>query len=169
MTTKELARSVYNRMLELRDEISSSIERNGLRASGRTQDSLRVYVDGDVVTLEGRAFFSALQYGSAPWSGKTGIKCTYDEFKSIIRDWAQAKGLNFGQAKEHERTIGAITMSIIRNGSKVFRKSERLDVYDTLITDALLDMGDQLQLVVASEVDVVVDKWAKNTMLNKKA
>lgn len=172
MTTKELANaltgSVYNRMVQLRDEISESIERNGLRASGRTQDSLRVYVDGDVVTLEGRAFFSALQYGSAPWSGRTGVKCTYDEFKAIIRDWAQAKGLNFGQAKEHERTIGAITMSIIKRGSKVHRLGERLDVYDTLITDALLDMGDQLQLVVASEVDVVVDKWAKNTMLNKK-
>lgn len=173
MTTKELANaltgSVYNRMVQLRDEISESIERNGLRASGRTQGSLRVHVDGDVVTLEGRAFFSALQYGSAPWSGRTGVKCTYEEFKAIIRDWAQAKGLNFGQAKEHERTIAAITMSIIRNGSKVFRKGERLDVYDTLITDTLLDMGDQVQMVVANEVDVAIDKWAKNTMLQKKA
>ena len=83
-----LTGTAYNRIVQLRDEIRAAIASKGLRASGRTQDSLRIHVDGDVVTLEGRAFFSALQYGSAPWSGRTGIKCTYEEFKGIIRDWS---------------------------------------------------------------------------------
>lgn len=166
MTTKELANaltgSVYNRMLQLRDEISESIERNGLRASGRTQDSLRVHVDGDVVTLEGRAFFPALQYGSSEWTGKTGIRCTYEEFREIIRQWASDKGLNFGQAKEHEKTIEAITHSIIRRGTKVYRTKQHLDVYDTVIENAVKDIGEQLQLVQAKAIDVVIDQWKKN-------
>ena len=168
MTTNELAAAltgtVYNRMVQLRDEIRESIDRNGLRASGRTQDSLRVYVDGKTVILEGRAFFSALQYGSSEWSGKTGIKCTFDEFREIIRQWVQDKGLNFGQAREHNKAVDAITMSIIRRGTKVYRTKQRLDVYDTLITEALLDMGDQLQLIEAKAVDVVIDQWAKSRL-----
>ena len=165
MNTTDLAKTltgtVYNRVVQLRDEIRESIESHGLRASGRTQDSLRVYVDGNKVILEGRAFFAALQNGSSNWTGKTGVKCTVGEFREIIRQWAQDKGLNFGQAREHEKTIDAITMSIIRNGSKLYRTGQRLDVYDTLITEALLDIGEQLQLVQAKAVDVVIDKWAK--------
>ena len=158
----KLTSTAYNRVVQLRDEIREAISKMGLRASGRTQDSLRVYVDGNQVMLEGRAFFSALQYGSAKWTGATGVRCTFEEFRAIIRDWVQAKGLNFGQHKEHERAISAITMSIIRNGTKLHREGRRLDVYDTLITEALLDIGEQMQLVTAEAVDVVIDKWAKN-------
>lgn len=158
----QLTGTAYNRIVQLRDEIREEISKKGLRASGRTQDSLRVYVDGNTVVLEGRAFFPALQYGSSAWKGTTGIRCTFNEFKAIIRDWVRDKGLNFGQHKEHERVVGAITASIIRNGTKVHREGQRLDVYDTLINEALLDLGEQLQLVTAEAVDVVIDQWAKN-------
>lgn len=157
-----LTSTAYNRIVQLRDEIREAIAAKGLRASGRTQDSLRVYVEGNTVVLEGRAFFSALQYGSSPWTGRTGVRCTFQEFKQIIYQWATDKGLNLGQAREFDRAIGAITMSIIKRGSKLHRTGQRLDVYDTLITEALLDIGEQLQLVTAEAVDVVIDKWAKN-------
>ena len=157
-----LTGTAYNRIVQLRDEIRAAIDAKGLRASGRTQDSLRVYVDGNTVVLEGRAFFSALQYGSSPWTGRTGIRCTFQEFKQIIYQWATDKGLNLGQAKEFDRAVGAITMSIIRNGSKLHRTGQRLDVYDTLINEALLDIGEKAMLVTAEAVDVVIDQWAKN-------
>lgn len=166
MTPKELSSALtgtaYNRIVQLRDEIRDAIGRMGLKASGRTQDSLKVRVDGNTVILEGRAFFPTLQYGSKPWSGATGVRCSFDEFKAIIRDWATAKGLSFGDATTHERTIGAIAMTIIRRGSKVYRSGQRLDVYDTLIDEALLDLGEQLNLINVKAVDVVIDKWAKN-------
>jgi hypothetical protein len=166
MTPKELSSALtgtaYNRIVQLRDEIRDAIGRMGLKASGRTQDSLKVRVDGNTVILEGRAFFPTLQYGLKPWSGSTGVRCTFDEFKAIIRDWATAKGLSFGDATTHERTIGAIAMTIIRRGSKVYRSGQRLDVYDTLIDEALLDLGEQLNLINVKAVDVVIDKWAKN-------
>lgn len=165
-STAELASALtgtaYNRIVQLRDEIREAIAAKGLRASGRTQDSLRVYVDGNTVVLEGRAFFSALQYGSSPWTGRTGIRCTFDEFRQIIYQWATDKGLNLGQAKEFDRAIGAITMSIIKRGSKLHRTGQRLDVYDTLINEALLDIGEKAMLVTAEAVDVVIDQWAKS-------
>lgn len=164
MNTADLASAltgtVYNRVVQLKEEISAAIATTGKRASGRTQESLKVLVDGNTVTLVGRAFFPALEYGSSNWTGKTGIHCTFAEFKEIIRAWANAKGLTFGQAKEHERAIGAITSSIIRRGTKEFRMGNYTDVYDTLITEALLDIGEKVQLITAEAVDVVVDRWA---------
>lgn len=165
-STAELASALtgtaYNRIVQLRDEIREAIAAKGLRASGRTQDSLRVYVDGNTVVLEGRAFFSALQYGSSPWTGRTGIRCTFQEFKQIIYQWATDKGLNLGQAREFDRAVGAIAMSIIHNGTRLHRQGGRLDVYDTLINEALLDIGEKAMLVTAEAVDVVIDQWAKS-------
>ena len=65
-----LTSTVYNRIVQLRDEIRQAISAKGLRASGRTQDSLKVVVSGNRVTLLGRAFFPALQYGSSRWTGQ---------------------------------------------------------------------------------------------------
>lgn len=166
MTTAELPSAltgtIYNRMVQLRDEIREAIAAKGLRASGRTQDSLRVYVDGNAVVLEGRAFFSALEYGSSAWTGKTGIKCSYEEFKGIIYQWATDKALNLGQAKEFEKAVANIAWTIMNNGTRLRRTNGYIDVYDTLINKALLDMGEQIQLIHAEAVDVVIDRWARN-------
>ena len=157
--TSALTGTVYNRIVELRDEIKQSIADHGLRASGRTQDSLRVAVEGNSVILYGRAFFPALQYGSSRWTGATGVRCTFERFREIIRQWVTDKGLNFGQAKEQERAIGAITAKIIKSGTRLKRQGGKIDVYDTLIDVALADIGQQVQLVMAQSVDVVIDKW----------
>ena len=159
--TKALTGTAYTRMVQLRDEIREAIANKGLRASGRTQDSLRVYVDGDTVVLEGRAFFSALEYGSSAWTGRTGIRCTFSEFKQIIHDWASDKGLNLGQAKDFDKAVGAITMRIIKSGTRLHRNNGYLNVYDTLIDDAISDMSDMAGVEVLKAVDVVIDQWAR--------
>ena len=156
-----LTGTAYNRILQLRDEIKQSIADKGLTASGRTQNSLRVYVDGNTVVLEGRAFFASLEYGSAPWSGKTGIRCSYEEFKEIIRQWASDKGLNFGQAKEHKKVVANIAWVIMNQGTKLYGAHGYRDVYDTLIEKAVEDIGNQALLVEAEAVDVVINQWAR--------
>ena len=93
-----IRQTVTARLEQLRDEIRTAIASKGLRASGRTQESLHVYQEGNEVGLAGRPFFSALEFGSSAWSGKTGIRCSYEEFKGIIYQWASDKGLNLGQA-----------------------------------------------------------------------
>ena len=156
-----LTGTAYNRIVQLRDEIKQSIADKGLTASGRTQNSLRVYVDGNTVVLEGRAFFASLEYGSAPWSGKTGIHCSYEEFKSIIYQWASDKGLNLGQASDFEKAVANIAWVIMRSGTKLHRNNGYIDVYDSLIDKALADMKDLVGVEVMKQVDVVIDQWAR--------
>lgn len=154
--------TVMHRLERLRDDIRSAIASKGLRASGRTQESLRIYENGNEIGLEGRAFFSALQYGSSAWTGKTGIRCDYPTFKQIIYQWASDKGLHLGEARAFDRAVGAIAWTIINRGTRLHRQGGRLDVYDTLITEALLDMKDLAGVEVMKQVDVVIDRWARN-------
>lgn len=164
-STAELASALtgtaYNRIVQLRDEIREGIAAKGLRASGRTQESLHVYQEGNEVGLAGRPFFSALEFGSSAWSGKTGIRCSYEEFKGIIYQWATDKGLNLGQASDFDKAVANIAWTIMTKGTKLHRNNGYIDVYDTLINEALLDMKDLVGIEVMKQVDVVIDQWAR--------
>ena len=158
---KAVTDRIAERMVQLRDDIRNNINILGLRASGRTQQSLQVEVTSNEVSLWGRKFFSAMEYGTQPWSGYTGIRCTIQAFKDIIRQWASDKGLNFGQAREHERAISAITMTIIRKGSRLYRNSGYINVYDTLIAEAIKDIGNIALDETGTQFDIAVNQWAR--------
>lgn len=158
---KAVTDHVAVRFERLRDDIRDRINAMGLRASGATGRSLKVVVTSNEVSLWGRKFFASLQYGSKPWSGTTGIRCTFEAFRDIIRQWASDKGLTFGQHREHERTIGAITATIIRRGSKLYRNAAYQDVYDTLIAEAVNDVGNIVLTDVGTAFDIAINKWAR--------
>ena len=158
-TTRLIEVEVVKRLEKLKDDIAASIASHGLTASGATAASLRVVSDKDSVALYGRAFFPALETGSSLWTGRTGVKCSVDEFREIIRAWVQAKSLNFGQAKEQERAIDNITHSIILKGTKQKRSGQRIDVYSTLVDEAVEDINDIIGEVVGAEVNNVIAKW----------
>lgn len=153
-----LRQTVAERLMRLKDDIAASITSHGLTASGRTAASLRVSVSDNEVALWGRSFFPALETGSSRWEGRTGVRCTFAEFRRIIADWATAKGLNLGQAKEFDRTVAAIAMSIIRRGTAQKRR-QRLDVYSTLIDNAVSDCVDLMADVANAAVDNCLAKW----------
>ena len=159
MLTEQMRSIVVQRLTQLRDDIAQSIASHGLTASGRTAASLVVADDATSVTLYGRNFFAALETGSSLWTGRTGVKCSVEEFREIIRAWATAKGLNLGQAKAHERAIGAITWSIIKRGTKQKRTGQRLDVYTTLVDQAVADCGELCKDAMFVEVNNVIAKW----------
>lgn len=161
---KGVATVLEARMMRLRDDIAENINRMGLKASGATQASMRVEVTGNEVALWGRRFFAAMEYGSRPWSGATGIRCTFQAFREIIRQWASDKGLSFGQAKQHDRTISAITAKIIREGSRLYRRAGYQDVYDTLIAEAVNDMGIIALDKVGTDFDIAINQWARNSV-----
>ena len=158
---KTVIEQIATRMEQLRDDIRVSINRQGLRASGRTQQSLQVQVTSNEVSLWGRKFLGAMEYGTKPWSGYTGISCTIQTFKDIIRQWASDKGLVFGQAREHERAISAIAMTIIRKGSRLYRNSAYIDVYDTLIAEAMKDIGIIVLDEAGTQFDIYLNQWAR--------
>ena len=154
-----LAVRIVDRMNKLREDISANIERLGLRASGKTQASLRVVQQGDEIMLVGRRFFSALQYGSSGWTGKTGIRCTFQQFKAIIRQWMSDKGLWFD---DPDRASGAIAATIIREGTKQYRNDRYTDVYDTLIEEAIADIDNIPTGLLETEIDNIIANWKRN-------
>lgn len=157
--TADMQQAIVTRLEKLKVDIAHSISAHGLRASGRTAQSLEVVASGADVSLYGRAFFPALETGSIRWIGYTGVRCTFVQFKEIIRAWVAAKGLNFGQAKKQESTIGAITAKIIREGTKQKRSGQRLDVYSTLVEEAVADCSDLVAEVVGAQVNNIIAQW----------
>lgn len=157
--TAEMQNAIVTRLEKLKVDIAHSISAHGLTASGRTAQSLEVVSSGAEVALYGRAFFPALETGSIRWIGYTGVRCTFLQFKEIIRNWVTAKGLNFGQAKKQERTIGAITAKIIREGSKQRRSGQRRDIYSSLVDEAVADCGDLVADVVGAQVNNIIANW----------
>ena len=158
LPTEVATHAVAERMMRLRDEIAESISLHGLTASGRTARTLRVTVDGTEVALWGRAFFPALETGSSRWTGATGVRCSFSAFRTIISDWATAKGLNFGQHEEHERAVSAIAMSIIRTGTAQ-KKRPRLDVYTSLVDKAVADCVEIATNKASLEIDNILNQW----------
>lgn len=155
---KTIEQQIIDRLDKLREEISANIDRLGLKASGRTQASMRVTHEGDEFALWGRRFFSALQYGSRPWSGVTGIRCSFFEFQQIIWQWMRDKGI---WAKDPEKASGNIARSIIRGGTKLYRSGGKLDVYDTLIEKAINDIENIPMTLLSTEIDNVIAQWAR--------
>lgn len=156
--TTEMQDAIIARLTQLKDEIAQSISSHGLTASGRTAASMYVNATSSTVTLYGRPFFPALETGSKRWTGATGIRCTFQEFRQIISDWASAKGLHLGDASDTERAVSAIAMSIIRNGTAQTRRP-RLDVYTSLVDKAAEDCGDLMVGIVNKEIDNAIAQW----------
>ena len=150
--------AIAQRLDKLREDLAQSISAHGLTASGKTAASMYVVVSDKEVALYGRAFFAALETGSSHWTGATGVRCTFMEFKDIIRNWASAKGLNFGQAHEWDKAVGAIAMKIIKQGT-LQHSRPRLDVYTTLVDEAFNDCESLCVDVVNAQVDNVIAQW----------
>lgn len=158
---QEMLRAVAERVTKLRDDVRENISRTGKRASGRTQASLRVEVDGDHIILYGRAFFATLENGSAPWGkSKTGVSCSFKEFKEIIRQWATDKGLH--EIARNESALYLVTRKIVREGSLDYNKEVKDDVYTTLVTDALADIGTNTTALLSTAINDSILKWSKN-------
>ena len=139
-------------MEKLRQDVSDNITAQGLRASGRSQQSMRVEQNGNKLTLYGRPFFAALETGSSGWSGKTGVRCTVKEFVGIIREWITAKGI---KVEDEDKAANAIARSIIRKGTKRHQQvaqGAKFDVFSSLVEKFCSDLAASVQVAVSANV-----------------
>lgn len=132
--TQEHVRQIVAEELEqARKNISENIEREGKRASGRTQESMAVAVadEGSAVvgTLSGRKFFGALETGSQPWRNQ--YKRVPKLFADVIAEWINDKGVT-------DLNPYAVATKIMREGSKQHREGAITTVYSEEI-DATLE------------------------------
>lgn len=129
---EQVRQIVAEELEQARKNISENIEREGKRASGKTQESMVVSVADEgtatIGTLSGRAYFGALETGSKPWA--TQYKRVPKFFADIIAEWAQEKGV--------DAPPYAIATKIMREGSKQHREGAITTVYSEEI-DATLE------------------------------
>ena len=143
----DLKSEILQILTEAKDEIISNIDSQGIRASGRTQKSLKVEDRGEHLVLmqdSTGAPFETLQYGRE--GGKVPMG-----FQSIIKQWIIDKGITTNpidykrvpsarwQPKytPAERGLmaaaGAIAHNIKENGTKRFREPNE-NVYSGVLT-----------------------------------
>lgn len=131
-------RPIIQRVEQLKSDISREITAKGLRASGRTQQSITVTAIDNNVTLWGREFFATLERGSAPWSGRTGRRCSAEAFRGIIAQWIKDKGLIVDNIKSASFLIAR---SIMQKGTYTYRH-RREDIYTPAIEQATKDINE---------------------------
>lgn len=122
---------------EVAEEIRQNIDELGLRASGKTQKSLRVAKTKSGARLLGRAAFDTLERGSAP-----GLRGRW--FDDVIAQWMAAKGIG-GDPKR-------IAWSIRRYGTKTWQQGGRIDVYTPNVIKAVDEVSKKLAISVKKTI-----------------
>lgn len=129
---EEVRRIIAEELATAKANISSNIEREGKRASGRTQESMEVMVADEgsevVGTLSGRACFGALETGTKPWANQYPSAPKW--FADVIAAWMDDKGIMANPF--------AVATSIMKKGSKQYREGAITTVYSEEI-DATLE------------------------------
>lgn len=148
MEMQELKRVVIERLEKLRADIVSAIESKGIKASGRTQDSIKVlpYTDG-VMLIAGateRAPIPTLEIGRPAGAVPRN-------FTQIIFDWSVDKGIAWGDDKERKKIAGAVAWGKIRKRG-TNRHLQNEDVYSTLVQAAAEDINGYIMTTISEQI-----------------
>ena len=132
----------------------------GQKASGRTAASLRVEVSENEGTLYGRSPFGTLETGRRPGKTPRG-------FQAIIRKWMADKGIEaspipYKTDRPHKYTPqerGELSLSFLiarkikKNGTSLFRKGGRADIYSNVIPQATERIKSRVVELLKLDVD----------------
>ena len=163
----DLKTEILQILTEAKDEIISNIDSQGIRASGRTQKSLKVEDRGEHLVLvqdSTGAPFETLQYG---WDGKEVPK----GFNAIIKQWIIDKGISTKpiqykripsdkwQPKYTPQERGLIAAAYViahnikENGTKRFRQPNE-EVYSGVLEDVILKIEELVENLYGVEINV---------------
>lgn len=129
---------------QLRDDIISSSMAQGQKASGKTYANITVNVPSPIRgELWVPAYIQVLRDGRRPG------KVPYD-FEEILKQWAEAKGLQFDN-------YYLLARKIRREGTKLFRTKEMPDIFETAIKkfEAALteELGRYYKTMITNELE----------------
>lgn len=131
---------VTEELQDMAKRIADNLDSTGTTASGRTAKSLRVEGTDFGALMLARRNFKGVEIGNAPGKYPKG-------FNQIIKQWILDKGIsitqlpykrkasaNFSQKYSAEERglnamAGAISHSIIKSGTDLFKKGGRDDIY----------------------------------------
>lgn len=154
---------VYATLERIRQRISDNIESKGIRASGKTQASMRIEMREDGGRLVGRPAFWTLE------EGRPAGRVPYN-FVGIIKQWMIDKGLSYTlvpyvrrpsrrwQPKYtvEERSLnmaaGSIAHSIATRGTLLYRQGGRKDIYSDVIADEVQKLTEKITLQIVETI-----------------
>ena len=128
--------------------IRQNLETTGTNASGKTSASLKYVVGNGELTIFGRPYFRSVEEGRGPG----GIPY---RFTDILYEWAQAKGIlsNFGDTEAKQRSaLYMVGQFIKRNGTSLFRKGGRDDIYSSVINDEMPKLNEMLTATITETI-----------------
>lgn len=145
--------SLHEQILHLLNDAVTDIKANlanqGVNASGRTSDSLRVVDNGDSMqiiiggTSERTAPLATLEVGRGGGNVPKGIK-------AILVQWTKDKGIQV-ESESHRWAIATIiARNIAERGTQ--RQSSPIDVYSGVITDLRKKVAETFQGFVNQEI-----------------
>ena len=154
---------IYRSLERIRSTIADNINSKGLRASGKTEKSMRIEMYDVGGRLAGRQYFQSLE------EGRPAGKVPYN-FPAIIKQWIRDKGIAVQlvpykrRASERwqpkysveERSLnmaaGAIAHSIATRGTLLYRQGGRRDIYTPIIEEETKRLEGEIGILVADVI-----------------
>lgn len=149
MLTAEVRQILLEELEDLRKRITENMAGADLIVTGRTRDSMNASVQGNAGTLTGRQAFATLEKGSRPWSRRPKYVPRF--FADLIGEWIDKRGLSLNK--------WAVARTIIDQGSRLYRKGGRNDVYSPELQKTIDKIG---QRVVEHYAVLVTDRLIIN-------
>ena len=113
--------------------------KTGQNASGKTIQSIKKEVKQNTLTISGRDKFSNLETGTPPGSGVT---------TDMIYQWSKYKGIPFLTDKKRYWFSQYAANRINKDGSLLFRKGGRKDVYTNEVEPLVKRISDRIDTVI---------------------
>jgi hypothetical protein len=144
-------------------KIQDNLESTGTNASGRTSQSLRLESSDYGFIIYGRKAFATVETGRMSGGIPKG-------FNDIIKQWIKDKGISVTQIpykrKESENwrpkysvserslniAAGAISFTIKKSGTSLFRKGGRKDIFSNTFSEALPEIKKDIQFEIIKQI-----------------
>jgi len=148
-------KEITDTLERIKKRISENIDSKGLKASGKTAESMRIEERADGGTLYGRAYFNSLE------DGRPAGKVPYS-FTDIIKQWILDKGLQFRiipykTNRAHKYSVkdrslnaaaSAIAYTIKERGTLLYRNGGRDDIYSNVINEETEELIKKLNIKI---------------------
>ena len=141
---KKAINIVIEEVEKLKQRIADNIVSTGQNASGSTIQSLTIQSSDDSVTLFGRPYFGTLETGRKP--GKMPPV-------SSILDWIKAKPIPVPTKMKDTSFAYAIAKKIANEGTSLYQKGGRNDVYSNEIPNTINSISRKLLGLFTTEIE----------------
>lgn len=139
---------VFEELKSLGERIASNIVSTGQNASGNTVKSIKPEETETGAILYGRNYFGVLETGRKPGKGPY-------RFQDVIYQWSIDKGIAFRTASERKSFAWVVSKKIQEEGTLLFRKGGRSDVYSKEIKEAVEAIRKRITSIMKQEVESI--------------